>query len=314
MSPHIVVVGSINMDLVVRVPRLPLPGETLLAHDFQAIPGGKGANQAVAAARLGARVTMIGRVGDDGYGLRLKSGLENEGIDAHHVGAVGCSSGIAVIAIADEGANSIMVVAGANQQLTPADIHRLAAVIASADLLLVQLEVPLESVQAAIEIAHANGVVTILDPAPAPATPLPADLMQVDVLTPNESEAAALTGIAPADHAQAVQAAEALRLGGARNVVLKLGASGALLLPANGAIEMAPAFEVAAVDSTGAGDAFTAALGVGLGEGLPLAQAVCFACAAGALATTRLGAQPAMPARREVEDLRKATAKQVGIP
>src|SRR5262245_39796517 len=170
MRPHIVVVGSINMDLVVRVSRLPLPGETLHAHDFQTIPGGKGANQAVAAARLGARVTLIGRVGDDAYGSRLREGLASDGVNVEHVAvASGCPSGMAVIAVDDAGQNTIMVVPGANHLLTPDDILRHEDVIASAGVMLVQLEVPLRTVAAALRLGRAKNLVTILDPAPAPS-------------------------------------------------------------------------------------------------------------------------------------------------
>lgn len=303
MPPHIVVVGSINMDLVVRVPRLPRPGETLHAHDFQTIPGGKGANQAVAAARLGARVTMIGRIGDDSFGSSLKTGLANEGIDVEHVRTIaGCSSGLALIAVDQAGENSITVVAGANAALTPDDVRRHSDVIAEADMLLVQLEVPLETVTCAVELARSHGVRTILDPAPMPDVPMPGGLFEVDVFTPNQSEAACLTGIAPTDTGQQTLFIEGLRLRGARNIVLKQGARGAWLSTPEEETAVA-SFEVPVVDTTAAGDAFTAALAVGIGEKLSLADAVRFACAAGALATTRLGAQPAMPRRREVDEL-----------
>lgn len=304
MPPHIVVVGSINMDLVLRVPRLPLPGETLHTHDFQALPGGKGGNQAVAAARLGARVTMIGRVGDDAYGAQLKEGLASAGVDVQHVTVTkGCPSGMAVIAVDDAGQNSIMVVPGANHLLTPDDILRHEDAIGYGGVMLVQLEVPLETVAAALQLARKKDLVTILDPAPAPGTGLPQDLLRVDFLTPNQSEAAALTGIAINSREDAERAAAALRQAGARLVVVKMGGEGALLSSTNRGDIVVPRFPVPVVDTTAAGDAFNAGLGVALGERRPLPDAVRFACAAGALATTRLGAQPAMPRRDEVEDL-----------
>ncbi|MBM4070815.1 MAG: ribokinase [Planctomycetes bacterium] len=305
MPPHVVVVvGSINMDLVVRVPRLPRPGETLHARDFRAIPGGKGANQAVAAARLGARVTMIGKVGDDAYGSRLIEGLAGEGVNVEHVAvAPGCPSGQAVIAVDDAGQNSIMVVPGANQLLTPDDVLRHEDAIGFGGVMLVQLEVPLETVAAALQLARAKEFVTILDPAPAPDAALPRDLLCADFLTPNQSEAAALTGIDSDSTEGAERAAATLRESGARLVVVKRGADGALLSSSSRGNISVPTFPVPVVDTTAAGDAFNAGLAVALAELRTIPNAVHFACAAGALATTRPGAQPAMPSRAEVDDL-----------
>lgn len=308
--PHVVVVGSINMDLVVRVPRLPRPGETLPAHDLQTIPGGKGANQAVAAARLGARVTMVGRLGDDAFGPRLRAGLESAGVSTEHVRVTdGCSSGVAVIAVEERGENAILLVAGANGRLTPDDVRAAEAVFQQADALLVQLEVPVETVEAAVILARRHGVRVVLDPAPAPTGPLPKSLCEVDVLTPNQTEAEALTGIAVINAAQAEHAARLLRDRGARNVVIKLGEQGALLCDLEGLTEAVPACRVQVVDTTAAGDAFTAALAVGLCEGRLLKEAVRLGCAAGTLATTRAGAQPAMPTRQEVERLLVASVE-----
>jgi ribokinase len=302
MKPHVVVVGSINMDLVVRVPRLPRPGETLPAQDLQNVAGGKGANQAVAAARLGARVTMVGRVGDDSFGPQLRAGLEEAGVSTQHVRLTeNCSSGVAVIAVEASGENAILLASGANGQLTGDDVRASAEVFRVADILLVQLEVPIETVEAAVGLARHHGVRVVFDPAPVPTGPLPKSLYEVDVLSPNQTEAEGLTGVAVTDLAQAERAARLLRERGARNVVLKLGEQGALLCDQDGYVEAAPAARVKVVDTTAAGDAFTAALAVGLCEGLALKDAVRLGCAAGTLATTRAGAQPAMPCRDEVD-------------
>jgi ribokinase len=300
--PWVVVVGSINVDLVVRLARLPRPGETLAADELHTIPGGKGANQAVAAARLGAEVRMIGRVGDDAFGPRLRDGLTAEGVNTDDVLlTTDCSSGIALIGVEASGENAIILVAGANGRLTPEDVFQREQVFRRADVLLVQLETPPATVAAAVAAARRQGVRVVLDPAPAPAGSLPVAPADIHVLTPNQTEAEALTGVVVDDLAQARIAAEALRCLGAPNVVLKLGALGALLYDDLGRCEHIATAEVEAVDTTAAGDAFTAALGVGLAEGRTLRDAVRFACAAGTLAVTRFGAQPAMPERAEVE-------------
>jgi ribokinase len=304
MKPRIVVVGSLNMDLVVRVPQLPRPGETVAGRDFVQVPGGKGANQAVAAAKLGAEVTMIGRVGDDVFGQQLMESLASHGVDTRLVEATpGATSGLALICVEDSGQNAITVVGGANAQLTPADVGRHEAAIAAANALLVQLEVPLDVVLAAVAIARRQGVLTTLDPAPAPTMPLPAELFAVDVLSPNQSEAEALTGIAVNSPSDAVRAAGVLHQRGASRVVIKLGEQGALASDGNGIVAHVSAPSVAAIDTTAAGDAFTAALAVALIEGRTLAETTRFACAAGSLATTRRGAQDAMPTRDEVNRL-----------
>ena len=300
-APHIVVVGSINMDLVARMARLPRPGETVHGDDFQTISGGKGANQAVAAARLGARVTMIGRVGDDSFGEMLRRSLTEYGVSTEHVIVTkGCSSGVALIGVEATGANSITVIAGANGWLTPDDVGTRAALIASADALIVQLETPLDTVAAAIRLARQAGVRTILDPAPAPSGPLPIELLAVEILSPNQTEAEALTGVAVHDVTSARLAAQRLRELGAKAVVLKLGELGALILDEAGREELVPARTARVVDTTAAGDAFTAGLAVALAEGRSLPDAARFGCAAGTLACTQFGAQPAMPSRNEV--------------
>lgn len=299
--PHIVVVGSINMDLVARMSRLPRPGETLHGDDFQAIPGGKGANQAVAAAQLGAHVTMIGRVGDDAFGGQLRESLERYSVLTQFVlETPRCPSGVAIINVESSGANSIVVVAGANGRLTPQDVQLCASLIASADAVVVQLETPVETIATAIKIAHEANVRTILDPAPAPSGPLPPELQVVDYISPNQTEAEAMTGIVVNDVLSAEQAAKVLCDRGARHVVMKLGELGALIY-ADGKGEHIAATPIEVVDTTAAGDAFTAGLAVGLAEGRSLAEAARLGCAAGTLACTVFGAQPAMPTREKVD-------------
>jgi ribokinase len=298
--PRIVVVGSINMDLVVRSARLPRRGETVIGRESLELPGGKGANQAVAAARLDADVWMIGRVGDDGFGERLRTGLKQDGIDITHVVVTpNCASGLAVVAVEDSGENSITVIPGANGRLTPDDVMAASDLIRQADVLLLQLEVPLEAVLLAIELAVEFDTQVILDPAPAP-TSFPAKLLGVDVACPNETEAAAITGIRIASPDDAKNAALRLHAMGSRHAVITLGKQGAVVCGPDGWLEHVPSFAVEAVDTTAAGDAFAAGLGVGLAQGKPVSAAVRYACAAGALATTRHGAQPAMPTAADV--------------
>jgi ribokinase len=298
--PRIVVVGSINMDLVVRSSHLPRPGETVIGRESLELPGGKGANQAVAAARLAADVFMVGRVGDDGFGERLRAGLEQEGIDISHVAVTPKSaSGLAVVAVEDSGENSITVIPGANGRLTPADVTAASDLIREADVLLLQLEVPLETVLLAIELAVEFDTQVILDPAPAPPS-FPHKLLAVDVACPNETEAAALTGIRIESLDDAQHAALRLHAMGARHAIITLGNQGAVVCGPDGWLEHVPSFSVAAVDTTAAGDAFAAGLGVSLAQGKPVSAAVRYGCAAGALATTRPGAQPAMPTAADV--------------
>ena len=295
---EIVVVGSSNTDMVVRVPHLPAPGETVLGGSFLMAAGGKGANQAVAAARLGAQVKLVARVGQDVFGEAALLGLEREGIDTQHISVdLETASGVALITVDDTGENSIAVAPGANRRLSPTDVQRAQAAILDADVLLLQLEVPLETVQMAAELAHQAGVRVILNPAPAPGSPLPpALLVCVDVLTPNEKEAGDLTG-APDSLGQA---ARRLLDMGVEAVVITLGARGALIATPEGQ-QTVPGFPVEAVDTTAAGDAFNGGLAAALAEGRPLAEAVRFANACGALAATRLGAQPSLPTAEEVD-------------
>jgi ribokinase len=302
MSPRITVVGSLNIDLVAQAPRMPAPGETISGQRFQTVLGGKGANQAVAAAKLGARVAMVGRVGDDSFGQMQRQGMQALGIKTDLlITDEEEPTGTALIIVDAQGQNSIVVVAGANGRLMPGDVEAARSTIAGSDALLLQLENPIPAVQRAAEISQELGVPVILNPAPAPEGPVPASLLHnVDYLIPNELEATALTGIQVMDRGSAESAASHLRAQGIDTVILTLGARGALAISPQGAIQ-APAFPVKAVDTTAAGDAFVAAFGVALCEGQSLAQALRFANAAGALATTRLGAQPSLPNREEIE-------------
>jgi ribokinase len=302
MAARITVVGSLNMDLVVRAPRIPRPGETMIGGEFRTVPGGKGANQAVAAARLGGQVSMIGRVGGDAFAQSLLDSLVADGVNHTFVTQdPEAATGVALIVVDDAGENSIVVASGANMRLSPADVDAAEAAIAAADVLLVQLEVPLAAVARAARVANAYGVTVILNP--APACPLPDELLHlVDVLVPNESETALLTRLPIGDRAEIEAAAMALRELGVDSVVLTLGERGALLV-GEGEKELIPAFEVTPMDTTAAGDAFVGGFAVALAEGRSLADAVRWGNAAGALATTKLGAQPSLPARRAVEAL-----------
>jgi ribokinase len=302
MTARVAVVGSLNMDLVVRAPRIPRPGETIIGSAFHTVPGGKGANQAVAAARLGARVSMVGRVGRDAFGATLLENLAGDGIDAAFVTRdAEWPTGVALIAVDGEGQNSIVVASGANMRLSPVDVDRAEPAIAKADVVVMQLEIPQAAVTRCSEIAHRHNVPVVLNPAPARA--LPAALFSlVDVLVPNESEAALLTGMCVDDQAGAEAAARALLDTGVGTVILTLGDRGALLAQATGTTRV-PAFRVEPVDTTAAGDALVGALAVALAEGRPLVEAVRWGNAAGALATTQLGARPSLPRRPAVEQL-----------
>ncbi len=295
----VVVFGSINMDLVARTPRLPEPGETLMGSEFYTTPGGKGANQAVALARLGIPTQMIGRVGGDGFGQELLAGLQNAGIEAHHILVDRSThSGVAIITVADSGENQIIGVAGANGNLDETDLDRLRQVLPGANALLLQLEIPLDIVKAAAQIAHDLGVRVILDPAPVPPTGAAiADLLPlVDMLLPNEVEAGQLVGFPVTNLETAMKAAFGLQEQGANTVIVKLGAQGSFCA-AESETFFTPAFAVTAIDTVAAGDAFAGGLVAALVEGLPLRQAVVWASAAGALTATKVGAQSAIPDR-----------------
>ncbi|HWG72221.1 MAG TPA: ribokinase [Steroidobacteraceae bacterium] len=298
---NIVVIGSLNMDLIAVAPRLPIPGETLTGLRYLNEPGGKGANQAYAAAKLGGDVAMFGRVGADDYGERMRANLSEVGCNIAAVRAIDESSGVAMIFVAESGENSIVVVPGANLRYLPSDFQADAPSLAGAGLVLLQLETPLETVSAAAQEAHRRGARVILDPAPAPPKSSPALLRYVDILTPNEAEAAQLVNGSPAqlnlEEARAVSGT--LRAMGARTVIIKLGAQGCLLAEGETAI-LIPAPKVNVVDTTGAGDVFNAALAVASSEGASLVEACRFAVRAAALSVTRLGAQRSVPSRAEL--------------
>jgi len=301
--PPILVVGSINIDLVARVDRFPAPGETIAGGDLRQIAGGKGANQAVAVARLGGRAAMVGRVGDDAFGTSMREQLAREGVDVSHVRlSKGTPTGSAVILVDAAGRNSIVVSAGANGRLSPDDLRAAEPVIRSAACVVAQLEVPLAVVEAVAEMCRAAGVPMILDPAPVPPGGLPEALFGVDVLTPNRTEALQLVGRGTADRVEPTRLATELLGRGPRAVVLKLDAEGALVADA-ASVRAVAAFPVEVLDSTAAGDAFTGALAVAMAEGRSLDEAVVFANAAGALCCEGFGAQPALPARAAVDRL-----------
>ena len=303
----VVVIGSANMDLVCRTARLPSPGETLLASHFSTIPGGKGANQAVAAARLDAETHFIARVGDDPFGQQLLTSLRASSVHTDHVHVTPSTpSGTAIILVDTRGQNSIVVSPGANAKLSPRDIDAAQPLLARASVAVLQLEIPIATVRHAIRLCRKLGVFTILDPAPVPPKGLPSEVLAVDVLTPNETEAQAILGIraSTANHAQpeAEIAANLLKRGPIA-IVLKLGRRGALLLDKSNTKRRYTSFKVDVIDTTAAGDAFTAALAAGIAQGKPLEEIIPFANAAGALTCTALGAQTALPRRADVERL-----------
>lgn len=298
----IVVIGSSNTDMVVRTPALPRPGETVLGGEFIMAPGGKGANQAVAAARAGGEVTFIARIGDDIFGRQSLEGLVRDGIHIEHiVEDKNSPSGVALIIVGPDGENCIAVASGSNAGLAAADVRKAKAVISSADIVLLQLESPLETVQEAAGIAAAAGVPVILNPAPARA--LSDDILKnVAYLTPNETEAEILTGITLIKSSDLAEAAGMLLAKGMKAVLITLGANG-VYVASREKQEVVPAFKVIPVDTTAAGDAFNGALAVALAERKPLFEAARMANAAAALATTKMGAQPSLPSRRDIDEL-----------
>jgi ribokinase len=306
---RVCVVGSFMIDVVMRVARRPRRGETLYAEACGVFLGGKGFNQAVAARRMGAAVAMVGRLGDDPFGRRIVAALAAEGIDAEGVIADPAEgTGLTTPLVEADGSNSIVVAPRANLRLTPTDVERAAGQIRAADVLLLQLEVPPEASAAAARIARAAGRRVVLNP--APALPLPDTLLQLaDILTPNEVEAAMLTGLAVEGVEAAFAAAETLRARArpAAVVVVTLGALGAVARGPDLYLHT-PAHAVTAVDTTAAGDAYNGALAVALAEGCPLPEALRWANAAGALAVTRLGAEPSLPRRADVAALLAAHA------
>lgn len=296
----IVVVGSLNMDLVMRTPRVPQAGETMFGHAFATLPGGKGANQAVACARLGAQVAMVGQIGQDEFGDSLRAGLQREGIDVQHLGrAEAVPTGVAMILVEDIGENRIILAPGANASLSTADIDAAAELIRHAAMLVVQLEVPLPVVEHAMRMARQAGVPVLLNPAPACAL---SDefLRQVDILVPNETEAALLAGREVTDIASAMSVARQLRDRGPACVLLTLGDKGVVIAEPQGERHI-EAQKVQAVDTTAAGDTFIGGVCNGLIEGLGLDAAVALGQRASAICVTRHGAQPAIPYRRELD-------------
>ncbi|MGI6201302.1 MAG: ribokinase [Christensenellales bacterium] len=298
---RICVLGSLNMDLTVQVDRFPQPGETLTGRRFDTVPGGKGANQAVAAGRLGADVGMAGKVGEDIYGQTYLQVLAREGVDSALVGRQSGPSGIAVIEVDGAGENHIVLVPGANAHVDAAYLDEVWPLLSGYDIFLMQLEIPLETVCLAAERLRAAGKTVILDP--APAVPLPDSLLAcVDILTPNQTELALLSGSDTDSESAAVAAAGKLLGKGVGAVVAKRGKQGALIVAREGS-QAVPGFAVRAVDTTAAGDSFNAGLAVALAMGCTLEEAVRMGNATGALSTTGLGAQGAMPTLDQVRAL-----------
>ncbi|RMF87841.1 MAG: ribokinase [Nitrospinota bacterium] len=302
MRAHIVVLGSANTDLTVKADRLPRPGETVTGGEFMVSYGGKGANQALAALKVGATVHLLAKIGTDAYGNLLyehliRSGLPPEGL----VRDPEAPAGVALIAIDREGNNQIIVAPGSNWRFSVQDLQALTLFPAGTSLLLTQLEIPLPTVEQGLRLARAQGITTILNP--APATPLPSSIYPlVDILTPNEREAGDLAGMEVTGLEEAERAAAVLQSRGCRQVIVTLGAQGALLY-SGGRGEHFPAFPVQAIDTVAAGDAFNGALAAALAMHRPLSEAIRFANAAGALSTTQRGAQESLPAREAIEQL-----------
>lgn len=307
-SRRIVVVGSANTDMVVRVDELPRPGETVLGGRFAVIPGGKGANQAVAAARAGGRVSFVGRVGGDAFGQQALRGLKREGIDVRSVKRdVDAPSGIALIMVGATGENSIAVAPGANARLRAADVTRAASRFVDSAIVLLQLEIPLDAITAAARLARRQGARVILNPAPARS--LPRSLLKlVSILTPNESETESLTGIRVTNDRSALRAARWLHDQGVETVMITRGAQGVFVSSSSGTKRI-PAFRVKAVDTTAAGDVFNGSLATALADGASLHEAALFANAAAALSVTRRGAQPSAPLRSEIVRLQRASLR-----
>lgn len=308
-EPEITIVGSFVTDLMSRSPRLPCPGETVMGGPFSMGPGGKGANQAVAAARLGAKVNILVSLGTDEFGDLAFANLAQEGISLEYIKrANGVPTGTALIIVdSADGENMIVVSPGSNDELSVADVEAAREAILASDYILMQLEIPLETVKHAACLAHENGVKVILNP--APGRELPNDLLaMVDVFTPNETEASIISGVEVVDMASAETAAKVLLDRGCRAVIITLGAMGVLIADGSGTRHI-PSFSVNAIDTTGAGDAFNGALAVALGEGMSLDEACRFANAAAAISVTRIGTSVAMARRQEVNEFLAMTGK-----
>jgi ribokinase len=302
MSNNIVVAGSLNMDLVVYAPRQPRIGETILGERFRINPGGKGANQAVAAVRLGAAVTMIGKVGDDQFGADLLANLESNGVRTEPIQRdQNTPTGVALITIDSDGDNSIIVVPGSNMNLSRQDIEQVQVVLSTADILLLQLEIPIDTSLYAAQIAKSHGAKIILNPSPAQA--LPSELLDlVDILVLNESETAHLAGIAVADEKNLVHAARELKKMIPGDVVLTLGDQGSMWVGKSKTLHL-PAIPVIAADTTAAGDAFIGGMAVALLENQTIVEALRLGNAAGALTVTQKGAQSSLPDRERCQEL-----------
>ena len=313
MRKRIVVVGSINLDLVAATQRIPLRGETVAGSSFRTFSGGKGANQAVAVARLGSPVTLIGKVGQDTFGAQLRDSLGESGVDTDAIGIVPGSTGVALITTDAAGDNSITIVAGANAQLAREDLDANLDLIRSAGILLSQLEIPMETVEYLISIAVREEIPLILDPAPARQLP-PSMLKCVDWLTPNETETCTLLGKPAQELAEdgLEDMANLLLQYGCKNVILKLGSRGCYLALADGTRRLLPAYQVRALDTTAAGDAFNGALAVALMAGKDPLSSASWASAVAAVSVTRHGAQPSMPTPSEVEAF--LSESQSGVP
>lgn len=300
MSSKIIVVGSMNMDMVVKTSHIPQPGETVLGGSFFMNPGGKGANQAVSVARLGGDVTFVGKIGDDIFGKQSSQLFDEEGVDTNGILSDHDSpSGIALITVDEHGENSIVVAPGANAHLEPADVERVLDKYPDSKILLMQLEIPMRTVEFAAQHAREKGMQVILNPAPANEH-VPGVFHLVDILTPNVNEAEALSGIRIADITSARQAAESIHAQGVKHVIITLGKDGAALLEEGGVFYHIPAPVVETVDTTAAGDVFNGALAVALGEGKGLMDATSFACCAASIAVTKMGAQSSIPFRNEI--------------
>jgi ribokinase len=301
--PIVTVVGSFAVGLTLRAPRFPVKGETLIGSDFDMGPGGKGSNQAVGAARLGAESHLVAVIGEDLFGDVAVKLYQQEGVGTTHLRRTKeRNTGVGFITLNAEGDNQIVLDMGANHLLSPEDVDRAEALIAASDVVLSVLEIHPRTVAHALALARRHGVTSVFNP--APAQPLDdALLSNVDVLTPNESELRVLLGLAPDDPTDTLELAHRLQQHGVKQLVVTRGGDGALIVTADGHVEHVPGRRVDVVDTTGAGDAFTCALGVALAEGRSLPDAVQFAACAGALACTRLGVIPALPYRREVETL-----------
>jgi ribokinase len=296
---NITVIGSSNTDMIIKVPRIPKPGETVLGGKFSTAPGGKGANQAVAAARSGGNVTFVARVGDDIFGEQALKGFKEDGINTDFIiKDKDAPSGIAEIFVSEDGENSIAVALGANLNLSVYDVIAAKEAILSSDILLMQLEIPLKTVQYAAKLAFDNGIRVILNP--APGQPLPIEILKtISILTPNEAEAAMLTGIKIEDEGAGEDAGRILMSKGVNKVIITIGKKGALILDSSGS-ELVGGFKVHAIDTTAAGDIFNGALAVALAEKKNIWEAVKFGNAAAALSVTKLGAQPSAPKRKDI--------------